>query len=372
MRRVQPRPAFLEILTLAGFRNHAATRVEAGRAPIVVLTGPNGAGKTNILEAVSLLSVGRGLRGAALSAMTMQGGDGGFAVAAELATDPALPSVSLRTATLAAAPERRQLRVNGAQAALSTLSQWLSILWATPAMDRLFSEGASGRRRFLDRLALALAPDHAGHAARYEAAMRSRNRLLSADGPPDADWLSALEAEMAAHGEALSAARAATVAALDARLAGLPDGPFPRPGLLVRADPIGDFRQRLRDNRRIDAAAGRATAGPHRDDLDVVHVEKSMPAALASTGEQKALLLSILLAHAALVSERRGETPLLLLDEAAAHLDSERRRALFERLALIGGQAWLSGTDPLLFEAARDAVHFDVRDGRLERRAPTH
>lgn len=355
-------PAHLESLTLAGFRNHGETRIEVGRAPAIVLTGPNGAGKTNILEAISLFSVGRGLRGAPLSAMAMQEGGGYFQLAATLATDPELPPLHLRTGTTAAAPERRQLRISGATAPLSTLSQWLSILWATPAMDRLFADSASARRRFLDRLTLALAPGHAAHVTRYEAAMRSRNRLLGNDAPPDREWLSALESQMAAHGGEMAAARAATVAALGQYLATLPESPFPRPELTLTSQ-ADSLAERLRANRAADAAAGRATYGPHRDELEVTHVEKAMPAALASTGEQKALLLGIILAHAGLVGERTGQTPILLLDEAVAHLDADRRIALFTRLGELGGQSWLSGTDALLFAALPDAARFVVRNG---------
>ncbi len=374
-------PVHLLGLSLAGFRNHAATRLAPGTAPFVVLTGPNGAGKTNILEAVSLLSVGRGLRGATLAQMAPSGGtsgmaasggtsqmaaagSGGFAVQAELAPDPGLPPVLLRSFTLADAPERRQLRVNGAAAPLSALSDWCSVLWLTPAMDRLFAAPASDRRRFLDRLVLALQPDHAGHATRYEAAMRARTRLLTADRPADPAWLDALEAQMAEHGSALAEARATTVGALGERLSGGAEGPFPQPSLALVQGGADDLASVLRAGRAADRAAGRATAGPHRADLLVTHAEKSMPAGQASTGEQKALLIAILLAHAALVATRAGRTPLLLLDEAAAHLDQGRRRALFDRLASLGGQARLTGTEAALFEGL-DAARYEVADGQV-------
>lgn len=330
----------------------------------MLLTGPNGAGKTNVLEAVSLLAVGRGLRGNPLSQMASAGGTGGFAVQAELQPDPGLPSIRLVTSTRPEAPERRLLRINGAASALSVLSDWSSQLWLTPAMDRLFSDAASARRRFLDRLVLALVPGHAGHATRYEAAMRARTRLLTADTPADPAWLSALEAQMAEHGEALAEARAGAVAALEAVLAGGADPAFPRPSILLSDADQQGLAQRLRVARAADRAAGRATVGPHRQDLLVTHAEKDMPAAQASTGEQKALLVSILLAHAALVSERTGRVPLLLLDEAVAHLDPDRRRALFARLAALGGQAWLTGTDAALFEGL-EAARFRVEDGAI-------
>ncbi|MBB4152700.1 DNA replication and repair protein RecF [Sphingomonas jinjuensis] len=330
-------------LTLTDFRNHAALTLSPGPG-FVVLTGANGAGKTNILEAVSLLAPGKGLRRAALSAMARQDGPGGFGVAASLADE-----VEIATGTLASAPERRIVRVQGAAAPANALAEWLTVLWLTPAMDRLFVEPASGRRRFLDRLALALFPGHAQAAARYEAAMRSRTRLLAEDRPADPEWLSALEAQMAEHGAALDAARRETVALLEAPLAsGSPD--FPRAALTIEGDDATDLATRLRDNRPRDTAAGRALVGPHRQDLAVTHVEKTQPAALASTGEQKALLLGIVLAHAALVASRTGRAPILLLDEVAAHLDPARRAALFARLAG-RGQVWMTGTEPALFAA---------------------
>ncbi len=357
-------PVHLLALELNAFRNHRASRVAPGLAPFVLLTGPNGAGKTNVLEAVSLLVVGRGLRGNPLSQMASAGGGGGFAVLAELQPDPGLPAIRVLTSTKADAPERRQLKINGAAAALSVLSDWSSQLWLTPAMDRLFSDAASARRRFLDRLVLALSPGHAGHATRYEAAMRARTRLLTAEAPADPAWLSALEAQMAEHGEALAEARAGTVAALEKLLATTADAAFPRPSIALSDAGQEGLAARLRTVRAADRAAGRATTGPHRQDLVVTHADKDMPAAQASTGEQKALLVSILLAHAGLVSERTGRVPLMLLDEAVAHLDPDRRRALFARLAGLGGQAWLTGTDAALFEGL-EAARFDVRDGTI-------
>ncbi len=339
----------LSRLILTDFRNHAEL-VLAPAPGFVVLTGENGAGKTNVLEAVSLLSPGRGLRRASLSAMQRQDGPGGFGIAATLA----LPEgdVEIATGTLAAAPERRQLRIQGAAATANTLAEWLTVLWLTPAMDRLFVEPAGERRRFLDRLTLALVPAHAQHAARYDAAMRARTRLLTADEPADPQWLSALEAQMAQHGAAVDAARRETVAALGERLAEQPDGPFARAALLLEgwSGTADALLADLRGGRTRDAAAGRALAGPHRADLAVTHLGKGQAAALASTGEQKALLLGIVLAHAELVASRTGHAPILLLDEVAAHLDPLRRAALFERLAG-HGQVWMTGTEPALFAA---------------------
>lgn len=358
-------------LALGSFRNHILTRLEPGDAPFVLLTGPNGAGKTNILEALSLFVVGRGLRGAALSQMAAAASgaasQGGFQVRAELVPDRGLAPVLLRTAASAAAPERRQLTVNGANSPLAVLGEWSSQLWMTPAMDRLFADSPGARRRFLDRLVLALNAGHAGHATRYEAAMRARTRLLTADEAADPMWLAALEGQMAEHGLALATARAQTVAALEAALRTVPDGAFPRPSLALADAPPADLAGALRASRIADRAVGRALTGPHRTDLLVSHADKAlgsaaMPAALASTGEQKALLIAILLAHAQLVAARTARTPLLLLDEAVAHLDPERRLALFHRLAELGGQAWLTGTDPGLF-AGLEAARFDVRDG---------
>jgi len=345
----------LSRLVLTDFRNHAALSLAPG-AGFVVLTGENGAGKTNILEAVSLLAPGRGLRRATLGSMARQGGAGGFGVAATLGE-----GVDLATGTQPAAPERRIVRIQGATASANALPEWLSVLWLTPATDRLFVEPAGERRRFLDRLTLALAPAHAHHATRYEAAMRERNRLLGDDRAPDPEWLGALEARMAEHGAAVDAARLATVQALDDRLAATPPGPFARARLRLEGEAVEPdaFARALALGRRRDAAAGRALVGPHRADLSVTHADKAQPAALCSTGEQKALLMGLVLAHADLVAERTGRAPLLLLDEVAAHLDPLRRAALFERLAG-RGQVWLTGTEAALFDAIGAGAHVRI------------
>ena len=345
-------------LVLTDFRNHRDALLAPGPG-LVVLTGENGAGKTNVLEAVSLFSPGRGLRGATLGEMARTGGSGGFAVAARLG------EVEIGTGTDARAPERRQVRINGAPASATSLSEWLSVLWLTPTMDRLFQEGAGGRRRFLDRLVLALEPGHAVHAARYEAAMRARNKLLAEDGARDEAWLSALEARMAEHGAALAAARKRAVTLLSERLTEAPEGPFARAGLALEGGGE-DLGRELARGRARDAAAGRTLAGPHRTDLAVTHLGKGQPAVRSSTGEQKALLLSIVLAHADLVAERAGRRPILLLDEVSAHLDPGRRAALFERLEAGGGQVWTTGTEAALFEGAA-ADRFLVAEGRVER-----
>ena len=333
----------LSSLVLTDFRNHAALTLAPGGG-FVVLTGDNGVGKTNVLEAVSLLSPGRGLRRAVLSAAARQDGPGGFAVAATLADATAIGTGALRSA-----PERRVTRVQGASVPTTRLAEWLTVLWLTPAMDRLFVDAGGERRRFLDRLALAIDPGHALHAGRYEAAMRARNRLLAED-ERDLAWLAALEAAMAEHGTALDAGRRATVAALGERLAGQVPGAFARAALAMEgwSGDAGRLAAELRAGRARDAAAGRALAGPHRTDLIVTHLDKGQPAALCSTGEQKALLLGIVLAHAELVADRVGRAPILLLDEVAAHLDPNRRAALFERLAG-RGQVWMTGTEEALF-----------------------
>ena len=339
-------------LSLTNFRNHEAFDL-AAKPGFVALYGPNGAGKTNILEAISLLVPGRGLRRATLPDMARQGGAGGFSIAAEL------DDVKIGTGTEASAPERRKVRINGANATANALAEWLSILWLTPTMDRIFIEGAGARRRFLDRLVLALRPEHARLCSRYEAAMRERNRLLTSDRRPDPAWLDALEARMAEAALPIIQARDETVASLDAELSVRGEGPFAIPEVEISnsAESGGaELIRKWREGRGRDSAAGRTLAGPHRADLVITHRAKGEAAARCSTGEQKALLLSIILAHAGLVSARRGAPPLLLLDEVAAHLDPSRRAALFDLLAGLGGQVWMTGTEAGLFEALGDDV----------------
>lgn len=352
-------------LALTDFRSYPEALLVCG-AQAVVLSGDNGAGKTNILEAVSLLSPGRGLRQATLSEMARDPGPGGFAVAATLSGD-----IDIGTGTTATAPERRQVRVNGAGSSAAALSERLAILWLTPAMDRIFVEGATARRRFLDRLTIAREPGHGVHAARYESAMRARNRLLSEEAGADAAWLTALEAGMVEHGLAVADARARTVDALTLRLADQPAGPFARAHLALDRWTPADaprFATDLRQGRGRDAAAGRTLTGPHRTDLLVRHLDKGQPADRCSTGEQKALLLSIVLAHADIVAEDRAARPILLLDEVAAHLDPSRRAALFARLEATGGQSWMTGTERGLFDGlGAETTWFDVRGGTAQR-----
>jgi len=340
-------------LSLTDFRSYADTVIAPGPG-FVVLTGDNGAGKTNVLEAISLLAPGRGLRATPLGDMARRGGNGGFGVSATLG------DVELGTGTVATQPERRIVRINGAAASATALGDWLSLVWLTPAQDRLFAESAGARRRFLDRLVLALHADHARHSTRYEAAMRQRNRLL-ADGTFDEMWLTALENAMAEHGAAIAAARASTVAQITAAQH---DGAsaFPRFGLAIDTAP-DRLASLLATNRKADMAAGRTLHGPHTADLHVRYLDKDQAAAQSSTGEQKALLIGIVLAHADVVAMRRGVRPILLLDEVAAHLDRSRRAALFERLEG-RGQVWLTGTEREPFAAvANEATWLHVADG---------
>ncbi len=351
-------------LALIDFRNHADALI-APESNMVVLTGENGAGKTNILEAVSLLAPGRGLRGATLAEMARQGGPGGFAISARLGARET-GDAQLGTGTEAATPDRRQVRIDGKTASASSLAGQLSISWLTPAMDRLFLESAGGRRRFLDRLVLAIHPSHATHSARYEAAMRSRNALLAEEAPADPAWLAALEAQMAEHGAQLDAGRRALVADLSAHLDALDEGLFPRP-LLALDGWTGNeagLEQALRQSRPRDRGAGRTLVGPHRADLLVTHAAKSQPAALCSTGEQKALLLSLILAHAE-IARNPGRPLVILLDEVAAHLDALRRAALFDRLRATGGQVWMTGTETSLFEGLGEATRLAVSAGQV-------
>ena len=331
----------------------------------VVLAGPNGAGKTNILDALSLLSPGRGLRGATLGEHARKGpsvpSDTLWAVAATVSRTGAIYEIGTGLTLGPNGGERRKVHLNGAPSNNSAdLSDIVQMAWLTPAMDRLFIESASGRRKFLDRLIFGFTPEHARNSVRYETAMRERARLLKY-GPRDPAWLDGLEAEMTETGIAIAAARAEGVArlskALEAR--GLA-GAFPSAHLTLIGDAdtilaespdvTAEFRERFTHARLRDAEAGRTTFGPHRSDLAVRHVQKRTDAAECSTGEQKALLIAIVLAHAWESSHmREGRAPILLLDEIAAHLDSKRRAALFEEIIALGAQAWMTGTDMEMF-----------------------
>ena len=358
----------LDRITLSTFRNHAGTRLDDTRQ-LNLLVGENGAGKTNVLEALSLFAPGRGMRRAALADMAGQAGPGGFAASVSLDTGDGGEPVKLGTGMAADRPGRRIVQVNGAEASAISLGEWLAMGWLTPAMDRLFADSAGARRRYMDRLAVALEPGHARNASRYEAALRERNRLLSDDAEPDPAWLDSIETQMAEHGAALAQGRARLVGALTARLAELPEAPFARP--LLSYAPGGGLAQdelasHWREQRGRDRAAQRTLSGPHRDELGVVMAGKNMPAAECSTGEQKAMLVAITLAHAELAA--RGRPGVLLLDEVAAHLDPVRREALFDRLRASGTQVWLTGTEPAPFEAILgEAATWRVAGGEVER-----
>ncbi len=363
----------LSRLRLTAFRNYVAAALDLD-ARHVVLTGPNGAGKTNMLEAVSVLSPGRGLRGASFETLQAQGSDLPWAVAASIETDDGPADIG----TGAAPDGGRRVRINGANArSIEAMSDYLRVLWLTPAMDGLFSGPAGDRRRFLDRLVTTLIPSHSASVGDYEKAMRQRNRLLEDNADPA--WLNAVEAQMAELGASIHLARMDSLAHLQALIAqSLDDASFPAAHLALTplfedvAEPAASaaLEQALsalwRGSRGLDRAAGRTISGPHRIDLQVTYAQKGMPAALGSTGEQKALLIGLILAHARLVKLRTGITPFLLLDEIAAHLDPDRRRALFSALDGLGTQCFLTGTDRLLFEALADrAQYITVRDGRL-------
>lgn len=350
----------LDRILLEDFRNHAATAID-GTARFNLLVGDNGAGKTNVLEALSLLAPGRGLRRAALGEMARGEGAGGFAVSARLGDNSALDT-GLGTAIRAAQPGRRVVHANGADIPAVRLGEWLSVAWLTPAMDRLFTDSAGARRRFLDRLVLALEPGHAALAARYDAALRERNRLLGGETEPDPLWLDGIEAQLAESGEALGAARRRVVSALDTALAATPAEPFARPLVTYASETPDNLAAALHAGRRRDRAAGRTLSGPHRDDLAVTLAAKARAAADCSTGEQKAMLIAIILAHAGLLGAERPRV--LLLDEIAAHLDPVRRVALFERLRAVPGQYWLTGTETAPFaEILGEAAVWEVRDG---------
>jgi DNA replication and repair protein RecF len=354
-------------LTLTDFRCYAAARLDADARPLV-LTGPNGAGKTNLLEAISFLAPGRGLRRARLSEVDRRGA-GAWAVAAELEGPRGHVRIGTGRDAARDGAERRLVRIDGAPARGQTaLAEHVNTVWLTPLMDRLFLEGASARRRFLDRLVFGFDADHAGRVAAYEYALRERGRLLR-DGRSDGSWFTALEDTMARHGIAIAAARRDVTQRLSAACAE-GAGPFPAAELALEGAVEGwlaempalaaedRLRAVLAAGRRDDAATGGAGFGPHRADLAVRHLATGMPAAQCSTGEQKALLLSILLAHARLQAELRGAAPLLLLDEVAAHLDATRREALFGEILALRAQAWLTGTDRALFQSLAGSAQF--------------
>jgi DNA replication and repair protein RecF len=375
--------AFIQRLTLTNFRSYHAAQVSLERAGPVVLTGANGAGKTNLIEAISLLAPGRGLRRATMEELAFSEGDGAWAISAEiegmlgLATlgtgiDPPVGDES--------APSRRCRIDRESVGSAAAFADHLRVVWLTPAMDPLFTGPASERRRFLDRLVLAVDAQHSSRVAALERSLRSRNRLLE-DSPGDTHWLDAVEHETAEVAVAVAAARAETVKRLSAALhASRDEAPeFPQASIALQgwmeqllpdhsALEIEDrYRGLLKDNRARDAAAGRTLDGPHLSDLSVSHLSKNIPAADASTGEQKALLIRLVLAHASLIKQMTGYAPLLLLDEVVAHLDPARRAALYDALASLAAQVWMTGADPAAFgDIVGRAQTFVVRGGGVE------
>jgi len=371
-------------LTLNNFRNYHAASLETA-AKTIVLIGPNGAGKTNLIEAISFFAPGRGLRRANLDEVAFSEGDGSWAAAAEI-------EGALGLATLGTGIERpledgaailRKCRIDrepvGSAAAFA---DHLRVVWLVPAMDTLFVGAPSERRRFLDRLALAVDAEHGSRVNALERSLRSRNRLLE-EARPDAHWLDAVEHETAELAVAVAGQRVETVHRLDAVLASRKGSAFPPAEIaldgwmekLIPAHPAIEIEERyravLRDNRARDAAAGRTSDGPHLTDLKVTYAHKDIAAADASTGEQKALLIGLVLAHGRLIAEMTGLAPILLLDEIVAHLDPARRAALHVELAQLGGQVWMTGADPALFiEVGNDAMVVEVASGRLEPRRP--
>ncbi len=375
--------AFIRRLTLANFRSYHAAQIELGCAGPVVLTGANGAGKTNLIEAISLLAPGRGLRRATMEELAFSEGDGAWAVSAEI--EGMLGLATLGTGIDPPAGEdalpARRCRVDRENVgSAAAFADHLRVVWLTPAMDPLFNGPASERRRFLDRLVLAVDAQHSSRVAALERSLRSRNRLLE-NAQSDPHWLDAIEHETAEVAVAVAAARAETVdrlaGALIAARSSAPE--FPQAEIALegwmekllgdhRALEIEDrYRALLKDNRARDAAAGRTLDGPHLSDFAVTHAGKGIPASDASTGEQKALLIRLVLAHARLIKQMTGFAPLLLLDEVVAHLDPARRASLYDALSALGAQVWMTGADPASFgDIVGRAQVLEVRGGGVE------
>lgn len=370
--------SYLTQLTLQNFRCYGAARLENLGAGLVVLCGPNGAGKTNILEGVSLLTPGRGLRSARTIEMQKQDAPQAWGVSAKILTGGG--EVTLGTG-IDPQSERRLVRINGVTAkSQMALSDYLGCLWLTPQMDRLFLEGAAARRRFLDRLIFTFDAGHSGRVTRYENALRQRSKLLQ-DNSGERSWLHSLESQMAETGVAIAAARIDFVHRLQQscnKADKAEQNYFPRAILkasgtieeLLQNSPAVEVEQlfiyQLEQSRPRDALVGGAATGPHKSDMGVTYATKNMMAEQCSTGEQKALLIGIILAHGRLMTLERGAPPVLLLDEIAAHLDEARRQALFERLITLGGQVFMTGTDPVLFDSiAQKAQFFDVEAAQI-------
>jgi DNA replication and repair protein RecF len=337
----------IETLALSHFRSHRAARLSLDGRP-VALVGPNGAGKTNVLEAVSLLSPGRGLRRAAAEDLARRPESLGWKITAAV---QGLTSAH-ELETWAEPGSTRQVRIDGKAATQASLGRILRILWLVPAMDRLWIEAAEGRRRFLDRMTLSFAPEHAEQSLIYEKAMRDRNRLIK-DQVTDPHWYAALEAQMAEAGQQITLNRTAALARIAQAID--PASAFPSADLTLTG-PEGvaqpeDLAAALAEGRRRDIAAGRTLVGPHRADLQARYAAKDTPADQCSTGEQKALLISLILSNARALKQDLGAAPILLLDEVAAHLDATRRAALYDEICALGAQAVMTGTDADLFDA---------------------
>jgi DNA replication and repair protein RecF len=382
--------AYIRRLTLTNFRSYHAAQTSLDRAGPVVLTGINGAGKTNLIEAISMLAPGRGLRRAALDELAFAEGDGSWAVSAEI--EGMLGLATLGTGIEAPAGEdttsSRKCRIDRENVGSATaFADHLRVVWLTPAMDPLFNGPAAERRRFLDRLVLAVDAQHSARVNALERSLRSRNRLLE-DPRGDPHWLDAIERETAEVAVAVAAARAETVGRLAGALAAAREQErslapaFAMPEIALdgwmekmlpnhSALEIEDrYRDLLKQNRAQDAAAGRTLDGPHRSDLQVSHAAKGIPAADCSTGEQKALLIRLVLAHSSLIKDMTGYAPLMLLDEVVAHLDPIRRGALYDALAALGAQVWMTGADPAAFGDILDRAQvFEVRGGEVTVRA---
>jgi DNA replication and repair protein RecF len=368
-------------LTLTNFRSYHAAQIEIA-SQSTVLVGPNGAGKTNLIEAISLLAPGRGLRRATLDEVAFSEGDGSWAISAEVAGALGLATLGtgIDPPIEGAVALARKCRIDREPVPSATaFADHLRVIWLIPAMDGLFNGSASERRRFFDRLVLAVDSEHSGRVSALERSLRSRNRLLE-EPHPDPHWLDAVEHETAELAVAVAALRAETAARLQAALAARSDpaSPFPTAQIaldgwiekLVRTHPAVDvedrYRTALRGNRARDAAAGRTLDGVHLTDLTVVHAGKGIAAADASTGEQKALLIGLVLAHAGLLTEMSGFAPVLLLDEVIAHLDPGRRTALYAELEKLDAQVWMTGADPAAFaEIEHRAEFFQVVPGRI-------
>lgn len=359
----------LSRISLENFRNHAATTL-VETAHFNLLVGENGAGKTNLLEALSLLGPGRGLRRASLGDLVRRAERGDpplpFAIGASL-SEAGTISARLGTYTQAGSPARRLVRVNGAAATAASLAEWLALSWLTPSMDGLFTDSAGARRRFMDRMALAISPDHARRVNALETALRERGKLLENKGDPR--WLDAIEAQAADHGAAVARTRAELAARLADELSALPPEPFARPALTYRpGGPLDEtaLRAEFAKGRPRDRAAGRALTGPQRDELQVEMASTRQSASSCSTGEQKAMLIAITLAHGILAAA--GRPSVLLLDEVAAHLDPVRRIELFRRLREGKAQVWMTGTELAPFDAIRgESAIWRVSGGGVER-----